>query len=116
MKVEFRKSFERDLRKIKDAAILQRIQTANQEPRCKQTGYGQPKPAQDNTYAPRSGESTRDWIEEIEAASRLSDLSNLKKLKAEGAYYRIRIGDYRIGLSLNGDVLAFVRVLPWRMS
>ena len=34
----------------------------NQEPRCKQTGYGQPKPTQDYTYAPRGGEFTRDWI------------------------------------------------------
>jgi hypothetical protein len=46
---------------------LAQIQTlvkyvTNQEPRCKQTGYGQPKPTQDYTYAPRGGEFTRDWI------------------------------------------------------
>lgn len=79
MKVEFRKSFERDLRKIKDGATLQRIQAV---------------------------------IEAVESVDSLSDLSGIKKLKAERAYYRIRVGAYRIGLSLNGDTLVFIRLLP----
>jgi mRNA interferase RelE/StbE len=81
VKIEFRKSFERDLRKIKDGATLQRIQAV---------------------------------VEAVESVKSLSDLSGIKKLKAEGSYYRIRVGDYRIGLSLNGDILVFVRLLPRR--
>jgi mRNA interferase RelE/StbE len=50
-------------------------------------------------------------IEEVESIDSLTDLSNVKKLKAEGDYYRVRVGDYRIGLSLNEDVVTFVRVL-----
>ncbi|HBY75652.1 MAG TPA: plasmid stabilization protein, partial [Cyanobacteria bacterium UBA11148] len=37
--------------------------------------------------------------------------TNLKKLKTEGDYYRIRVGDYRIGIVINEDVVVFVRVL-----
>ena len=78
MKVEFRKSFEKDLSKIRDAELLQRIQSA---------------------------------IGEVETIDSLTDLINIKKLKAEGDYYRIRVGDYRIGLSLGEDAVIFVRVL-----
>jgi mRNA-degrading endonuclease RelE of RelBE toxin-antitoxin system len=50
-------------------------------------------------------------ILEIEDAETLEDVSNVKKLKTEGNYYRIRVGDYRIGLLFNEDVVVFVRVL-----
>ena len=50
MKVEFRKSFEKDLSKIRDAELLQRIQSA---------------------------------IGEVETIDSLTDLINIKKLKAE---------------------------------
>ena len=78
MNVEFRKSFEKDLSKIRDVELLQRIQAV---------------------------------IEEVENIDSLTDLSNVKKLKAEGNYYRLRVGDYRIGLSVNEDAVTFVRVL-----
>ena len=35
----------------------------------------------------------------------------MKKLKADGDYYRVKIGDYRIGMTLEEDVVIFVRVL-----
>jgi len=35
-------------------------------------------------------------IERVEQAEKLSEVSNLKKLKGEADYYRIRVGDYRI--------------------
>jgi mRNA interferase RelE/StbE len=38
-------------------------------------------------------------IEEVEAVESLLDLTNVKKLKGDGDYYRIRIGDYRIGFA-----------------
>lgn len=53
----------------------------------------------------------RETIEEIELAHSLKDVSGLKKLKAAGSYYRIRVGEYRIGLILTGGTLVFVRCL-----
>jgi mRNA interferase RelE/StbE len=50
-------------------------------------------------------------IEEVEVAENLGDVSNLKKLKADGNYYRIRVGDYRIGMAVNENIVIFVRVL-----
>jgi mRNA interferase RelE/StbE len=50
-------------------------------------------------------------ILEVEAASSISTINNLKKLKAEGSYFRIRTGNYRIGLSIDGDTVTFVRAL-----
>ncbi len=78
MNVEFRKSFEKDLGKIRDEELLVRIKVV---------------------------------IEEIENADSLLDISNIKKLKADGDYYRIRVGDYRIGLTQDGGMITFVRVL-----
>ena len=79
MNIEFRKSFERDLRDIDDAALLQKIQTA---------------------------------IEAIEISVSPSEIPNLKKMKGKGSYYRIRIGEYRMGLMLIKDTFIVVRVLP----
>lgn len=78
MEVEFRKSFEKDLSKLRDEALLTRIKAV---------------------------------ILEIEAAENLENVSNIKKLKAEGDYYRIRVGDHRIGIVISENVVVFVRVL-----
>ncbi|MBW4444590.1 MAG: type II toxin-antitoxin system RelE/ParE family toxin [Plectolyngbya sp. WJT66-NPBG17] len=78
MNVEFRKSFEKDLSKIRDEELLTRIKAV---------------------------------IEEVEGATDLSEINNVKKLKAEKDKYRIRIGDYRIGLVMNEHIITFVRVL-----
>ncbi len=78
MIITFRKSFEKDLSKLRDANLLQKIQAV---------------------------------IEEAEAAVNLIEVNNLKKLKADGNYYRIRVGNYRIGLVLNETGIVFVRVL-----
>jgi mRNA interferase RelE/StbE len=53
----------------------------------------------------------REAIENVEQAQSINDLPNLKKLKSSKAYYRLRIGDYRIGLALEDDALVFVRFL-----
>lgn len=50
-------------------------------------------------------------IENAEQTEALSGLTNLKRLKAEGRYYRIRAGDYRIGITIENDEITFVRVL-----
>jgi mRNA interferase RelE/StbE len=53
----------------------------------------------------------RDVIEKVEKAGSLNELPHLKKLKGEKNYYRLRIADYRIGLTLQGDTVIFVRCL-----
>ena len=53
----------------------------------------------------------KEIIEAIELSDSLSDLPNLKKLKGHENYYRLRTGDYRIGIALKSDTVIFVRVL-----
>ena len=50
-------------------------------------------------------------ILEVEAADCLITINNLKKLKAEGSYFRIRSGNYRLGLIIEGETVTFVRAL-----
>ncbi len=78
MKVEFRKSFEKDLLKLKNPRLYQKVQKV---------------------------------IEKIEAAGQRNEIANLKKLKGETAYHRIRVGNYRIGIKVNDKVVSFVRIL-----
>ena len=78
MRVDFRKSFSRDLKKIKDNNLFQQVRAA---------------------------------IEEVEAAPNLDMISNLKQLKGEREYFRIKTGNYRIGLKLENDIFIFIRFL-----
>ena len=50
-------------------------------------------------------------IEEFERAQRPNEVSALKKLKGGGNYYRVRVGDYRVGLEIEGDSVTFMRFL-----
>ena len=50
-------------------------------------------------------------IEQVEGADDLQSLRNLKKLHGVDNYYRIKLGDYRIGLIVEKDVIVFVRLL-----
>ena len=78
MKLEFKASFVRDLKKVKDRELKVRIQKV---------------------------------IEAVEQAHSLQEIENIKKLKGNDRYYRLRIGDYRIGLSVEKDSVTFVRFL-----
>ena len=78
MNVQFRASFSKDLRSIKNRNLLDRI---------------------------------RETVEYIEKAQKLPDIANLKKLKGGRIYYRIRVGEYRIGLTIENNTVAFVRCL-----
>ena len=51
----------------------------------------------------------RAHIEGIKAAQQRKDISQLKKLKGHPYAYRIRIGNYRIGVFIENDCVAFVR-------
>jgi mRNA interferase RelE/StbE len=53
-------------------------------------------------------------IEEIEAAKSLSEIPNLKRIRGRSNYYRVRIGDYRVGLIVDGETVEFVRFLNRR--
>jgi mRNA interferase RelE/StbE len=77
VKVEFKRSFEKDLGKIREGELLDRI---------------------------------KDTIEGIENAESILDVTNVKKLKADGDYYRIRLGDYRIGFTFDEESVSIVLV------
>jgi len=81
VQVIFRRSFAKDLRKIRRKALRQEVQAV---------------------------------IEQIEQSTTLYDLSNVKHLTSEGPYYRIRIGDYRLGLLVEDDTVTMVRFLHRR--
>jgi len=46
----------------------------------------------------------------VESAESLRQISQLKKLKGYKQYYRIRIGNYRIGIKIEGDTVFFVDI------
>ncbi len=53
-------------------------------------------------------------IENVEAVDRPDEISNLKKLSFGNHYYRIRVGDYRIGIVIESAEVDFVRCLHRR--
>jgi mRNA interferase RelE/StbE len=59
-------------------------------------------------------ERIKTLIANVEAAQSLGEVSGLKKLRGGGAYYRVRIGDYRVGLATEEGDVVFVRVLHRR--
>lgn len=78
MKIEFLKSFGRDIKKIKDENLLIRI---------------------------------KNKIEQIEKANSISEISNLEIIKSHTEFYRIRIGDFRIGIKYNQNTIELIRFL-----
>jgi mRNA interferase RelE/StbE len=50
-------------------------------------------------------------IEQVEAAQTFQQIPNLKRLDARGKYYRIRVGDYRVGFVFEQGAVTFVRCL-----
>ncbi|MCA6379349.1 MAG: type II toxin-antitoxin system RelE/ParE family toxin [Cytophagales bacterium] len=50
-------------------------------------------------------------IELTQSAETLAEIPNLKKLQGFKSAYRIRIGDYRIGIFIAGNTIQFARVL-----
>jgi mRNA interferase RelE/StbE len=47
-------------------------------------------------------------IEQVESATSFSDLQNVKKMEGYTTYYRIRVGDYRIGIEVVEGQAIFV--------
>ncbi len=53
-------------------------------------------------------------IEVVRQASSLDQIPHLVKLRGYTSFYRIRLGDYRLGLEIEGDTVVFVRFLHRR--
>ena len=49
-------------------------------------------------------------IQKFEHAKELTEISNLKKLKGHKNYYRVRLGDYRIGLVVQNNSVIFAAI------
>ncbi len=57
-------------------------------------------------------EELKKVIKNLEKVKELKNLKgDLKKLRSGKNFWRIRIGDYRIGLEVGGNTLIFVRIL-----
>jgi mRNA interferase RelE/StbE len=50
-------------------------------------------------------------IRQIQQAENLDEISQVKKLRGHEDYYRVRLGDYRLGLKLTGLDVTFMRLL-----
>jgi mRNA interferase RelE/StbE len=78
LKVEFKSSFLKDLKKIRSARIKSLV---------------------------------TEIIDLAERVKSAQEFEGLKKLRGKENYYRLRIGDYRIGLKIEADTILFVRLL-----
>ena len=52
-----------------------------------------------------------DCIEQIQKADSLSQIGSLKKITLKSHYYRIRLGDFRLGIKVDGTTVIFIRAL-----
>jgi len=50
-------------------------------------------------------------IQNVKQSTSVSEIHNLKKLKGYKSAYRIKIGNYRIGIFIEKDVVEFVRIV-----
>lgn len=75
MKVQFKKSFLKELQKLRNKNLKSSIASC---------------------------------IVQVESAETIAQVKNIKKLSGYDDYYRIRIGDYRIGVKIEMNTLYFV--------
>lgn len=50
-------------------------------------------------------------FDDIPQLADIDEVKNLKKLKDNKPFYRLRVGDYRIGFRWDNNILVFMRVL-----
>ncbi len=53
----------------------------------------------------------KEIVDECKSASSLSELNQLKKMQSYDSFYRIRLGEYRIGIEIVDDEIIFTRLL-----
>ena len=63
--------------------------------------------------APALARRVNQKIAEIEAAASIRDVSNVRRLNTpSGMHYRVRIGDYRLGITVDGEAAVLVAFGP----
>jgi len=50
-------------------------------------------------------------IEKVSKSDDISKIQSIKKLKGSNKFYRIRLGNFRIGIIVDGDIVEFIRCL-----
>ncbi|MBJ7899606.1 MAG: type II toxin-antitoxin system RelE/ParE family toxin [Cyanobacteria bacterium RI_101] len=50
-------------------------------------------------------------VMELEGASSFSELRNIKAIQGNPNFYRLKVGDYRLGIYVKDNVVALVQVL-----
>jgi len=50
----------------------------------------------------------------MKASESLNEFGGVRKIEGYDSYYRLKIGDYRLGLKLEGDALELIRFLHRR--
>ena len=50
-------------------------------------------------------------IAEVKAATALSEIGHLRKMRGYATFYRLWLGDYRIGIEVIEDTVILVRIL-----
>ena len=53
----------------------------------------------------------KDVIDEAKKANNIKEINNLKKLKSYDTFYRIKFGDYRVGIEIANNEIIFTRFL-----
>ena len=52
-----------------------------------------------------------DVLEKLQQMDSLGDMSNVRKIQGYEEYFRIRIGDYRLGIKMTKDYIEMLRFL-----
>jgi mRNA interferase RelE/StbE len=78
MRIEVRKSFEKDISKISNKELAADV---------------------------------NELIEDLERCEAISEIPHLKKLSGKGNYYRIRVGNHRLGLMISEQTLILLRFM-----
>ena len=51
-------------------------------------------------------------IQELQAADNITEVSGVSRMTAPGEHYRIRVGGYRLGITIDGETAVLRRFLP----
>ncbi len=76
MELRYKRRFERDLRRLRDANLLARVERV---------------------------------IADVHAACEIADVRGIAALQGSAVHYRIRIGDYRLGIEIGDGAPILVR-------
>lgn len=80
MRIETKRSFTRDMRRVRNTAVRRRVERK---------------------------------LREMQNASSITEILDIRRINSgRGRHYRVRVGDYRIGFALEGDVAVLYRLLP----